>query len=186
MKKIIVLTGDLACGKTTFANIISKKYNIDLFVKDYIKEHLADTIGFKNREENRRLSIMAVNQQIEAINKNISENKDIVVEANFRDYEIDKINELAKKNNAKVLIIEFQGDPNIIFNRYNHRIKFENRHPAHLSQDFSNFEEFKSYIFSNRIDSNKYDFIKINANNFSYQTDEKLFKTIETFLFKEI
>lgn len=38
--------GDIAAGKSTFANILSKRYNTNVFFKDSIKEVLGDTIGF--------------------------------------------------------------------------------------------------------------------------------------------
>ena len=56
MKKLLLIMGDLATGKTTFANILSQRYNAILFFKDSIKEALGDTIGFSNRAENLKLS----------------------------------------------------------------------------------------------------------------------------------
>ena len=56
MKKLLLITGDLATGKSTFANILSKRYDTNVFFKDSIKEVLGDTIGFANREENKKLS----------------------------------------------------------------------------------------------------------------------------------
>ena len=56
MKKLLLITGDLACGKSTFGEILAKRYNSATFYKDKIKEILGDTIGFANREENIRLS----------------------------------------------------------------------------------------------------------------------------------
>ena len=42
MKKLLLIMGDLATGKTTFANILSQRYNAILFFKDSIKEALGD------------------------------------------------------------------------------------------------------------------------------------------------
>ena len=56
MKKLLLITGDLACGKTTFAKLLSKRYDTNLYFKDSLKELLGDTIGFSNREENLKLS----------------------------------------------------------------------------------------------------------------------------------
>lgn len=46
MKKLLLITGDIATGKSTFANILSKRYHTNMFFKDSIKEVLGDTIGF--------------------------------------------------------------------------------------------------------------------------------------------
>ncbi len=55
-RKLLLITGDIATGKSTFANILSQRYNTNVFFKDSIKEVLGDTIGFSNREENKKLS----------------------------------------------------------------------------------------------------------------------------------
>ena len=44
MGKLLLIMGDLATGKSTFANILSRRYDTQLFVKDSIKEILGDTI----------------------------------------------------------------------------------------------------------------------------------------------
>ena len=54
MRKLLLITGDLATGKSTFSNILSQRYKVNVFCKDSIKEVLGDTIGFKNREENKK------------------------------------------------------------------------------------------------------------------------------------
>ena len=54
MKKLLLITGDLATGKSTYAKILSKRYDTNVFFKDSIKEVLGDTIGFSNREENKK------------------------------------------------------------------------------------------------------------------------------------
>ena len=46
MKKLLLITGDIAAGKTTFSKILSKRYSAAVFQKDSIKEVLGDTIGF--------------------------------------------------------------------------------------------------------------------------------------------
>ena len=34
MKKLLLITGDIATGKSTFANILSKRYHTNMFFKD--------------------------------------------------------------------------------------------------------------------------------------------------------
>ena len=38
MKKLLLIAGDLATGKSTFANILSKRYDANVFYKDSIKD----------------------------------------------------------------------------------------------------------------------------------------------------
>ena len=56
MKKLLLITGDIAAGKSTFSKILSERYSTAVFQKDTIKEILGDHIGFHNREENKILS----------------------------------------------------------------------------------------------------------------------------------
>ena len=56
MKKLIIITGDLATGKSTFADILGQKYQIPAFHKDAVKEVLSETFPFKDRSENLKLS----------------------------------------------------------------------------------------------------------------------------------
>ena len=49
MKKLLIITGDLATGKSTFAGLLSKHYETSAFCKDSIKEVLGDAVGFVNR-----------------------------------------------------------------------------------------------------------------------------------------
>ena len=56
MKKLILIGGVLAGGKSTFSHIIGEKFCIPVVNKDRLKEILGDNIPTKNREENKKLS----------------------------------------------------------------------------------------------------------------------------------
>jgi dephospho-CoA kinase len=66
MKKVIVLTGDLASGKSSLADSLSLALAIPAFKKDIIKERYCDLYGYTTREENRALSIKATDYMIDA------------------------------------------------------------------------------------------------------------------------
>ena len=59
MKKLILMGGDLASGKSTYSNIIGDKFNVLVINKDNLKEILGDTIIVNNREENKKLSVIS-------------------------------------------------------------------------------------------------------------------------------
>lgn len=56
MRKIIIIGGDLASGKSTYSRFLSAKFNISLINKDTLKEILGDHIITNNRSENKKLS----------------------------------------------------------------------------------------------------------------------------------
>lgn len=166
MSKVIIITGDLASGKSTLAGSLSNYFHIPCFKKDEIKEKYCDEIGYQNREENRQLSIKAVNYMIEAFKKFSSLNEDIILEANFRHNELMMIKEIAKNNNVEVFCFLLRGDIDILYSRFLKRMA--NRHPAHKSLGLDrDISYFKAYIEELRKEEIPFLSIIINSTNHS-------------------
>ena len=182
MKKLLLITGDLATGKSTFAHILSKRYNTCLFVKDTVKEVLGDVLGASNNEESKKLSVAAVEVMFYVFSAFENCNKDIILEANFHADEMKKIHQMASKSNYEVLTLVIRADLEILHKRYLNRMRNENRHPVHLSGMFEDFNDFKAYIERSREESVPGDTIHIGADDFSYQTDEAILKKVDQFM----
>ena len=182
MKKLLLITGDLATGKSTFAHILSQRYDTCLIVKDTVKEVLGDVLGASSNEESKRLSIAAVEVMFYTFSAFESVNKDLILEANFHAEELVKIHEMAAKSGYEVLTLVIRANPEILHKRYLNRMKNENRHPVHLSAVFEAFDDFKAYIERSRAESVPGDTICVSADDFSYQTDEEILKKIDDFL----
>lgn len=182
MKKIIIIKGDLAAGKTTFSKILSKKYGILAFNKDILKEILGDEIGYSNREENLKLSRAAVEIMIHNLKEFIKLEKPIILESNFHKNELDKIFSIAEKEGYNVLVLNLIGDINILHERFLRRIATENRHHVHLTTTLDKTNEFVSYVTKSRYDYDAKIIIEINANDFSYQKDEDILNRIDLFI----
>ena len=145
MRNLIIITGDLAAGKSTLANSLSMELGIPCLIKDSLKEIACDAIGYETREENRELSISAVNSMIYVFNQAAKVGEDIILEANFRNDEIKEIQEIAEDNDYQVLLISLVGDINLLYQRFLDRLP--SRHIAHksLHLDYS-LESFADYI----------------------------------------
>ena len=52
---LVVVTGPLAAGKTTIARGLSAELGLLLLEKDAIKEHLYETLGYRDRQVSREL-----------------------------------------------------------------------------------------------------------------------------------
>ena len=185
MKRLILITGDLATGKSTLAGILSERYGYPAFCKDKIKELLCDTVGFANREENLRLSratmeVMTYNFKVLA-----GSGENLILEANFRTAEMEKIHKIANEYGYSVLTLVLSADIDILYKRFVTRIEKENRHPAHTS-GFTGYEDFKSYVEGARLERIFGDVKRISADDFLYQTDSILFDEIENFLGRKI
>ncbi len=139
MNKLLLLTGDLATGKSAFSAILSKRYDVNVFKKDSIKEVLGDTIGFTNREENLKLSAVTLELMLFLFSEFTKLNKDLILESNFHKAELERLYEMAAANNYEVLVLLLRGDLDILHKRYLNRMYNENRHPVHLSTTLGYF-----------------------------------------------
>lgn len=180
--KLLLMMGDLATGKSTFSDILSNRYDVNVFTKDSIKEVLGDTIGFANREENLKLSKATVELMTFIFSEFAKLKKPLILEANFHGAELERLQEIAAANNYEVLILIMRGDVNVLHKRYLNRIHNENRHPVHLSTTFENFDDFKKYVEDARKEEVNGNVIQINADDFSYQTDERILAKIDEFM----
>ena len=182
MKKLLLVMGDLATGKSTFANILSKRYDTNIFSKDSIKEVLGDTIGFSNREENLRLSNATMELMFFIFSEFGKLNKNLILESNFHTPELEKLHKLAVNNNYEVLTLVLRGDVEILHKRYLNRMHNENRHPVHLSTTLDIFDDFKRCIERLRSEDIPGNILVINTDNFSYQTDNGILEKIDVFM----
>lgn len=182
MKKLLLITGDLATGKSTFANILSNRYEANFFYKDSIKEVLGDNIGFSNREENKKLSNASLGLMYFIFNEFTRFNKDIILESNFHTNELETLHKIANEHDYDVLTLVLRGDIDILHKRYLNRIHKENRHPVHLSTTLDVYDDFKKFTIKSRQEEIIGNLIQINASDFSYQTDKELLSKIDNFM----
>ena len=185
MKKLLLIMGDLATGKSTFANMLSKRYNTVLFCKDTIKENLSDTFGYSNREENLKLSRGTAELFYLIISQFGKVEQDLILESNFRIGELEKIQEIAAEYDYQVLTLVLRGDIKILHQRYLNRMNNENRLAVHLCADFNTIEGFGAYLESLRSPNVPGEVIDIDANDFSYQTDTGIRAIIDGFMMNE-
>lgn len=182
MNNLLLVTGDLATGKSTFADILSRRYDTVVFMKDTIKEVLGDTIDFTNREENLKLSKATMELMIFAFAEFAKLGKNLILEANFHKADLKRLHEMAIAHNYEVMVLVLRGDVNILHKRYLNRIYNENRHPVHLSTTFEIFDDFRKYVETARNEEIIGNILEIDANDFSYQQDETLLLDIDQFM----
>ena len=175
MSRVIVITGDLACGKSLLADSLSMRLNIPCFKKDIIKEQYVDQYGYTTREENKALSVKAVDFMINACKSFTDNNNDIILEANFREEELLKIKEITDSHNSDVTLIVLRGDINILYDRFLKRLP--TRHKAHMSLHLDeSIEKFKEYIDEQR--SEQLVFIPHIIDSTKYNEEEVLEKSL--------
>lgn len=183
MRKLLLITGDLATGKSTFAAILSKRYGSTVMYKDKIKEVLGDTIGFKDREENLRLSAATMELMTYGFSEEAALGHDVILEANFKEGELCRIQKIAKESDYDVLTLVLRADMDIIYRRFVNRIENENRHPVHVS-GFDGYDSLKHYIELGRAQTTFGTTLEINADDFTYQKSSDILSVIDEFMEK--
>ncbi len=129
MKRLLVITGFIAVGKSTFLKSLNEKVPMVSLQKDTIKEQLAEQVGFTNRAENRALSKAAVRQMITSLPQLFLDHDLIAIEANFTKNERSLISEFAEHAAIKLCTVWVTCDPKIAYQRYQKR--YNHLHPAH-------------------------------------------------------
>lgn len=182
MGKLILITGDLATGKSTFARGLAHRYQTNVFCKDVFKEILGDTIGFSNREENLKLSVASAALMRMILSEFCQLNKNLILESNFRQAELDMLHEIAQENGYAVLTLRLQGDLHILHQRFLHRLHHENRHPVHACGGFEDFDAFCNYVTQQRKLVPPGLCIEVRADTFDYQLDATLIQQLDSFM----
>ena len=142
MKKLILIGGVLAGGKSTFSHIVGERFCVPVVNKDRLKEILGDNIPTANREENKKLSVISFELMMYLAG---CEGESIILESNFKDYELAELSCLVTERGIDVLSIFLDGDDNVLHSRFIKRLG-ENRHPVHKSQDFTRIEDFTATL----------------------------------------
>ncbi len=182
MNKLLLITGDIAAGKSTFAKILSERYCTAVFEKDTIKEILGDCVGFCNREENKRLSNATVEIMCHVFSRIAVTDNDIILEANFHEAELEKLHSIARENRYDVLTLVLRGDTDVLYRRYMHRMNEENRHPVHLSTTLNIKEDFVKTAEWIRNEKIVGTILEIDATDFSYQEDPAVLGQLDSFM----
>ncbi len=182
MRKLILVNGDLATGKSHFAVILQNRFGIPSYTKDNFKERFATAFPYSTYEESRFLSNLAMDGLVERFKEIAKSGGDLILEANFRENDLMIFDMLAKEYGYEILDINLVGTPEVLFGRYMNRIVNENRHPVHLANRLEDLEKFTKYILARRDEKLYGKVITVNADDLSYQQDKKLLEQIEEFL----
>ena len=178
MKKVILLGGVLAAGKSTYAQILKEKFNITTITKDRLKEILGDNIYAENRAQNKALSSACFDIFKYLIKQSTC---NLLFECNFKPHELVLLNTLCNENGYKVLSIVCDADNEILHKRFIKRLG-DNRHYVHKSQDFTDINDFIPVLDELRSAPYFGQIIRVNCNDFTYQKDQALLDGIEQFL----
>ena len=115
-KNLIIITGQLAAGKTSYGKKISEELKIPFFSKDLIKEVLFDSFSDSNLDYESKRKIGASSYAVfyYIIEEQMKVGMPIIAESNFVKEYIPIIKKLLDKYNYDSITIRFEGDLQIL------------------------------------------------------------------------
>ena len=146
-KNIIIITGELAAGKTTYGKKFSEELKIPFLSKDEIKEILFDSFGDVNLDYESKRKIGASSYAVfyHIIEQQMKVGLPIIAESNFVKESIPIIKNLLNKYDYKNITIRFEADLMTLHKRFLKREYSNERHMGLVSNgvfdDFKNFEK---------------------------------------------
>lgn len=185
MKKIfLLLAGYPGTGKTYFCNkILERDSHFKVLSPDSIKEEIWDQYGFENLEEKERLIQKSWDIYFSFLDKEMSENKNVISDYPFSKKQKQQLKLCAEKYGYHCITIRFIANIDVLFKRQKLRDLDKNRHMGHIlncyhkNQILENREQAEGLLtfeeFYHRCTTRGYDkfelgdLIEINVTDFS-------------------
>lgn len=172
---LIIITGQLAAGKTSYGKKISEELKIPFFSKDEIKELLFDSLNSGNLdyESKRKIGASSYSVFYYIIEEQMKVGMSVIAESNFVKESIPFIKNLLEKYEYKSITVRFEGDLHTLHKRFLQRECSGKRHEGLVSNgvfdDFENFEKTsikanEFIINDNEIVVDTTDFAKVDLN----------------------
>lgn len=178
-KKLILFAGHLASGKTTISKRIGEDLEITCLNKDDIKEVLAKQIGFKNREENLKLSYATFDMMCYFVERAFMHEAILILESNFKPYELTRLKDLIHQLDIDAYTLFLTAESSILYNRYVKRDA--SRDEAHRSTGLLSYDVFLKVMDEYLFDSALHDAL-IDTSSFDDHAYQGLKKKIEAFM----
>ena len=146
--KIIILAGMPATGKSTAAKKLQEHFGFPILEKDRIKEALFDTIGFECYAEKRQLDVAANAILLRILQAMTEAGISVIVDNNFDTDSAAQLDRLIRENGLECSTVFFNGNPQVLYERYFERDFCGLRHPGHAMQTHYPPHEGESTEFS--------------------------------------
>lgn len=136
-KKLIIVSGAPASGKTTLSRRIASECGIGVVNKDSVKELLFDCFGI--REETKEfLGVAGFKLTYFVCEKMLDSGKVAVVEGNFENkFALKEFENIIEKHDAEVFQIMCCGEYETFYRRYKEREDSADRHWGHVKLEIS-------------------------------------------------
>ena len=191
MKKIIIVEGYLASGKSTFARRLSEEINVPYLIKDTFKIALCASVPINYREESSRFSAVTFDAMMYVTERLMETRYPIIIEGNFVPAGLKKVDEagvikaLIENYDYQSLTYKFTGDTQVLHKRFAKRENTPERGKANTMFAEILFKDFD--IWCHNLDAFNVggEIIKVDTTNFEKVDYKRLITLAEKFLQNE-
>ena len=147
-RKIIIVEGYLASGKSTFAHRLSKELGVPYLIKDTFKAALCASVPITDRAEGSRFSAVTFDAMMYVTERLMETGYPIIIEGNFVPAGVKKTDEagviktLIGKYDYQPLAYKFMGDTRVLHKRFVEREKSPDRGQANIMFSEVLYEDF--------------------------------------------
>ena len=131
----ILVTGIPAVGKSTMAEVMSKRLKLPVISKDTVKELLFDNVGFQSRAEKVKLGIASMEIMYYIAGQLMKAGQPFILENNFEYSSEHGMKNLLENYQYSALTINLTGDYKVIYQRFLERENSPDRHRGHVVND---------------------------------------------------
>lgn len=187
-KKIIIVEGYLASGKSTFALSLSKAIGVPYLIKDTFKSALCKNIEITNRVESSKFSVITFDAMMYVVERLMENGCPIIIEGNFAPRGMKKIDEageikrLIEMHEYQSLTYKFKGDTKVLHERFVKRESTAERGQANKLGFEVKYEDFDRWCHNLDPFDVGGEVIEVDTTDFSKVDYEKYLRSAENFL----
>ena len=187
-KKIIVIEGYLASGKSTFAVQLSKTLTIPYLIKDTFKIALCSSQSIADRYESSRFSAVTFDAMMYVTERLMETGYPFIIEGNFAPAGIKKTDEssviktLIHKYDYTPLTFQFMGDTQVLHQRFIERENTLERGQVNKMGFIPSYSEFDKWCHNLDMFHIGGKIIKVDTTNFSTVDFTGYFNTASLFI----
>lgn len=169
MRKVILLAGYPATGKTYMSNIIKECIPSAMYIaQDEFKELLYDKIGFNDLTEKNQLIDEARNLFYNTVDQSLQQNQVLILDYPFSAKQFSFLEELKMKYDADFLTIRLVGDLDVLYDRRVERDLVPTRNKGHILDCYHGYETYSRANYPLTREAYKTSCINGKYNQFQY------------------
>jgi predicted kinase len=182
-KKLIIVTGYLAAGKTTFSTKLSQSLQLPCLQKDTVKSVIGREIEMKSRTESSLFSRVTFDLMMHFADRLMACGYPFILEGNFNQGNGVVLQELIDHYGYETLTYFFQGDLGILHQRFLERDLSEERDPVNKIHGLlDRFEDFENVAIALDAFSVSGTIMRIDGTYFSPSKDESAIESARNYL----